>query len=156
MKWTTHQAMSLMAAFAAGFPLVGMAAAWAGSVFPDVLDQRAARRAFFRQKKFNQVHRRSSHWFGWWLVIWAWSMTGQLGPLPDAIVGGFGFGALTHVLLDMCTTHGVPLLPFAGKRFSLKLCSTGSLGEYALLVMCVLLFWIMEKPELIRFDVPLY
>ena len=26
----------------------------------------------------------------------------------------------------------------------------------ALLVMTVLVFWIMEKPELIRFDVPLY
>ena len=72
------------------------------------------------------------------------------------VVGGFGFGALTHVLLDMCTTHGVPLLPFAKKRFSLKLCSTGSIGEYALLIMCILVFWIMEKPELIRFDVPLY
>ena len=110
---------------AAGLPLAGMAAAWFGSVVPDMLDQHAARRAFFRQKKFNQVHRRSSHWFGWWLAVWAWSLTGQLGPLPDAVVGGFGFGALTHVLLDMCTTHGVPLLPFVKKRFSLRLCSTG-------------------------------
>ena len=156
MKWATHQTMALMAAFAAGFPLVGLAAAWAGSVTPDVMDQRAASRAFFRQRKFNQVHRKSSHWFGWWLAIWAWSLTGQLGPLPDAVVGGFGFGALTHVLLDMCTTHGVPLLPFAQKRFSLKLCSTGSLGEYALLAMSIALFWIMKRPELVHFHVPLY
>ena len=156
MKWATHQTMALMAAFSAGFPIVGMAAAWAGSVVPDVIDQRAANRAFFRQKKFNQVHRRSSHWFGWWLAIWAWSLTGQLGPLPDAVVGGFGFGALTHVLLDMCTTHGVPLLPFAKKRFSLKLCSTGSLGEYALLIMSIVLFWIMKRPELVNFHVRLY
>ena len=97
MKWTTHQAMALMASFAAGLPLAGMAAAWFGSVAPDMLDQHAARRAFFRQKKFNQVHRRSSHWFGWWLAIWAWSLTGQLGPLPDALVGGFGFGALLEM-----------------------------------------------------------
>lgn len=50
MKWPTHQTMALMASFTMGFPLAGMAAAWAGSVIPDVLDQRAASRAFFRQK----------------------------------------------------------------------------------------------------------
>lgn len=156
MKWITHQSVALMAAFSAGFPLAGIAAAWAGSVIPDVIDQRSANRAFFRQKKFNQVHRKSSHWFGWWLAIWIWSLTGQLGPLPDALVGGFGFGALTHVLLDMCTSHGVPLLPFGRVRFSLKICSTGSFGEYAILIMCVLVFWIAKRPELLHFHVPLY
>ena len=69
---------------------------------------------------------------------------------------GFGFGALTHVFLDMCTSHGVPLLPFGKKRFSLKICSTGSFGEYAILIMCVLVFWIAKRPELLHFHVPLY
>lgn len=148
--------MALMASFTMGFPLAGMAAAWAGSVIPDVLDQRAASRAFFRQKKFNKVHRRTSHWFGWWLALWIWSLTGQLGPLPDALIGGLGFGALTHTLLDMCTTHGVPLLPFGAQRVSLKVCSTGSLGEYAILITSIVVFWLAERPELVHFNVPLY
>lgn len=156
MRWITHQSMALMAAFSASFPLAGIAAAWAGSVMPDVIDQRMASRAFFRQKKFNEIHRKSSHWFGWWLAVWLFSLTGQLGPLPDALVGGFGFGALTHVLLDMCTLRGVPLLPFGKSRISLNICSTGSLGEYALLIMGVLVFWLAEKSELLHVHVPLY
>ncbi len=156
MKWTTHQAMALMASFSAGFPIIGLGAAWIGSIFPDILDQRNAAVSLFRQKKFNQIHRRASHWFGWWGALWLWSLTGTLGPLPDALVGGFGFGALSHVLLDMCTKQGVPLLPFAKKRFSFKLCSTGSLGEYALLITCLLLFWILQKNALLEFSLPLY
>ena len=40
MRWATHQAMALMASFSIGMPLSGMVAAWAGSVVPDILDQR--------------------------------------------------------------------------------------------------------------------
>ena len=156
MKWITHQTAAIGAALVMQLPLEGVIASCVGGVLPDKLDMRIADMTPNRQRTFNRIHRGTTHWFGWWLAIWAWSLTGQLGPLPDAVVGGFGFGALTHVFLDMCTTHGVPLLPFAKKRFSLKLCSTGSLGEYALLVMSIALFWIMKRPELLHFHVPLY
>ena len=156
MKWISHQTIAVMTSFAIHQPLLGIAAAWAGSVFPDVIDQRTASRALFRQRKFNQTHRKTSHWFGWWLLLWIYSLTGQLGPLPDALLGGFAFGALTHTLLDMCTTKGVPLLPFGNSRFSLKICSTGSWGEYAILFFSVILFWTAERQELLRFDIPLY
>jgi inner membrane protein len=156
MKWITHQSMAVMAAFVVGQPLLGIASAWAGAVFPDILDQRQSQTALFRQRKFNKIHRRGSHWFGWWLALWIWSLTDTLGPLPDTLIGGFGFGALTHVLLDMCTRHGVPLWPSGKKRFSLKLCSTGSLGEYAILLMSTVLFWIAKRPELMHFNVPLF
>ena len=157
MRWVTHQAMAVMAAFSAGLPLSGMLAAWAGSVMPDVLEQREAGKAlFFRQRRFNKVHRRSSHWFGWWMALCCFPFTDIMGPLPGALITGFAFGAFTHCLLDMCTKNGVPLLPFAESRFSLKICSTGSLAEYAILVMCIVVFWLAERPALIRWDVPLY
>lgn len=157
MRWITHQSMAVMAAFSAGFPLSGILAAWAGSVMPDVLDQREAGKAlFFRQRRFNKVHRRSSHWFGWWLALCLFPFADIMGPLPGALIVGFAFGAFTHCLLDMCTKNGVPLLPFAESRFSLKICSTGSLAEYAILIMCIVVFWLAERPALLRWDVPLY
>ena len=157
MRWVTHQAMAVMAAFSAGMPLSGMLAAWAGSVVPDVLDQREAGKAlFFRPRRFNKVHRRGSHWFGWWLLLCLCPFSELMGPLPGALLTGFAFGALSHCLLDMCTKNGVPLLPFTEGRFSLTLCSTGSLGEYAILIMCVIVFWLAERPALMRWDVPLY
>ena len=56
MKWVSHQAMAVMGSFVLGMPLAGMAAAWAGSVLPDILDQREAGKAlFFRQRRFNKV-----------------------------------------------------------------------------------------------------
>ena len=45
---------------------------------------------------------------------------------------GASVGGLSHVVLDMMTPQGIPLLPFTRKnRFSLHLCKTGSLGESA-------------------------
>ena len=79
-----------------------------------------------------------------------------LGPLPDAILGGFAFGALSHVLLDLCTNKGVPLLPFGGFPFSLRICATGSFGEYALLGMGIILFWICQGQKLFFPPLSLY
>ena len=145
-----------MASFALGQPLLATGAAWMGSVLPDVVDQKRAAFSFFRQSKFNKIHRRSSHWFGWWLILWLFSQTGTLGPLPDAIVGGLALGAFTHCLLDMCTSHGVPLMPFADKRFSLKICSTGGFVEYTILVLSIALFWMTERHSLDLWTIPLY
>ena len=142
MKWITHQCMAVMAAMTLDMPVTGIAAAWIGSVFPDMLDRKKAGASFFRQWKFNSVHRKGSHWFGWWLLLWLFSYAGMLGPLPDSIAGGFAFGALTHVLLDMCTIRGVPMLPEGGKNFSLRICRTGGLGEYAILALSMALFWL--------------
>lgn len=156
MKWITHQSIAVMAAFTLRQPLAGLAAVWMGSVFPDVLDQKRAALSFFRQRAFNQNHRKTSHWFGWWLALWIFAHMGYLGPVPDTLLGGFAFGALTHVLLDMCTTKGVPFLPFGGRRVSLKLCSTGSFAEYAFLAASVALFWITQRHALLHFDIPLF
>ncbi|MCQ2444151.1 MAG: metal-dependent hydrolase [Mailhella sp.] len=156
MRWATHQAMSVMAAFAIGLPAAGIAAVWAGSVFPDVIDQRSAAASFFRQSRFNKTHRKSSHWFGWWLIPLAASRLGLLGPLPDAALEGFALGCLSHVLLDMCTTKGVPLLPFGSRRASLKICSTGGVAEYAILGMSILLFWLAIRAGAVSVAVPLY
>ena len=64
--------------------------------------------------------------------------------------------AKRDVLAEWAEAHGVPLLPFGNTRFSLKICSTGSFGEYAILIMSVLVFWVAKKPELLHFHVPLY
>ncbi|MBP3730235.1 MAG: metal-dependent hydrolase [Mailhella sp.] len=155
MKWFTHQSIAVMAAIAMGSSLAGVLSAWAGSIAPDVLDQRKAQKAFFRRRAFNKIHRGSSHWFGWWMLGWAFAKAGLLGPLSDELLSWFAAGALSHVVLDMCTTRGVPLIPWTGRRFSLRICSTGGIGEYAFLATAAALFWLAEKNALSGAFLPL-
>ncbi len=157
MKWITHQSMAVMAAFALHQPAAAIAGALAGSILPDVIDQKRASLSFSRQRAFNRTHRKGSHWFGWWAALWLFAHMGCHGPLPDALMGGLAFGALTHVLLDMCTKRGVPLLPFGGVRLSCGLFRTGSLWEYMFLAACAALFLLTEHQALLHIlDVPLF
>ena len=135
----------------------GVAAACVGAVMPDVLDQRMAglaptRRG--RQKIFNAVHRGTTHWFGWWLILCAVAFAApgaQMGPMGRDVLLGLGFGGLSHVALDMLTPSGVPLTPFSrSNKFSLKLCSTGSLGEYCFLLCVVGLAWWFYGADLLK------
>lgn len=157
MKWITHQATAVAAALALHLPWEGVAAACAGAVLPDVLDQRMAglaptRRG--RQKIFNAIHRGTTHWFGWWLALCAAVLvlpSSSLGHLERDALLGLGFGGLSHVVLDMLTPSGVPLLPFSRQnKISLKLCSTGSLGEYCFLACVVGASWLLFHEDLVR------
>ncbi len=142
MKWITHQCMALMGAFALGLPLPALVASCVGAVAPDALDMRRAAKAFFRRRAFNQIHRGTSHWPGWWILLWMLAQAGIMGSLPGSLLTGFSLGAVSHTFLDMCTDRGVPLLPSGEKRLSLRICSTGSLAEYAILAMTMLIFWL--------------
>lgn len=151
MKWITHQTVAACSALAAGMSGPAALAAWAGAVLPDALDHRMAALARNRQRAFNQIHRGPTHWFGWWLALWLFGLMPLLPPEWRPLVAGFGFGAFSHVVLDMCTYSGVPLTPFSRKRkVSLKLCATGSVGEYAFLAVCLVIFWFLAKDDLGR------
>ena len=157
MKWITHQATAVAAALALHLPFGGVAAACAGAVLPDVLDQRMAGLAPTRrgqQKIFNAIHRGTTHWFGWWLAVCVAALVlpgASLGTLGRDALLGLGFGGLSHVLLDMLTPSGVPLTPFSRQnKISLKLCSTGSLGEYCFLACVVGLSWLLYHDDLLR------
>ena len=134
MKWITHQTAGVGAALALHLPLEGVVAACLGAILPDKLDQAIAKRSRNPQRTFNQIHRGTTHWFGWWVAI--------------LLV------AVSHVVLDMLTPSGIPLHPFSRKnKLSFKVCSTGSVGEYVFLgVMLVLLGFLLgpEMKELIR------
>ena len=154
MKWITHQAAAVGAALALHLPPAGVLAACVGAVLPDVLDQRLAglaptRRG--RQKVFNRIHRGATHWFGWWLALFLAALFWHLPPLGRAALTGLAFGGLSHVALDMLTPQGVPLQPFSRKgRFSLKLCASGSLGEYCFLAAIALAVWFFMGRDLLR------
>lgn len=157
MKWITHQATAVAAALALHLPAAGVAAACAGAVLPDMLDQRMAglaptRRG--RQRIFNAVHRGITHWFGWWLGLCVAAFVlpaAELGPIGRDVLLGLGFGGLSHVALDMLTPSGVPLTPFSRRnRVSLRLCSTGSLGEYCFLACVVGLTWWFYGEDLLH------
>ena len=154
MKWITHQAAAVGAALALHLPPAGVAAACGGAVLPDVLDQHLAGLAPTprgRQKVFNRIHRGATHWFGWWLALFLAALMLRLPPLELAVLTGLGFGGLSHVALDMLTPQGVPLQPFSRKgRFSLKLCATGSVGEYCFLAAIVLAVWFFMGRDLLH------
>lgn len=141
MKWMTHQTAAVGTALLLHLPLEGVLAACLGAVLPDMLDQQAARLSRNPQRAFNRLHRGATHWFGWWLALFLGASLLPVSPHWRAVALGLGFGGLSHVLLDMLTPSGVPLQPFSRQhKFSLKLCSTGSLGEYVFLAGMVILF----------------
>lgn len=144
MKWITHQTVAVAAAIALGMHPAAVGTALAGAVLPDVIDQRVSRMSRNPQRRFNQIHRGASHWFGWYAALLAGALILPLPPLQAALGAGLGFGALSHVALDMLTPSGVPLHPFSRKnKFSLKLCSTGSLGEYIFLAASLGAFYLL-------------
>lgn len=155
MKWITHQTGAILLATGLQLPWVGVAAAAAGAILPDVVDQRISGLGATRKQKqkiFNRIHRGNSHWFGWWLALALAALFAPLQPLVRDLMAGLAFGSLSHVLLDMMTTRGVPLLPFTVKnKFSLHLCSTGKLSEYiflAAMFVCGVYFY---KEEIISY-----
>lgn len=142
MKWVTHQTTAVAAALALHLPPAALVAVAVGAVLPDVLDQRLAGLALTRrgrQSLFRAIHRGTTHWFGWWLLLSvAALMPSTLASILRDMALGLSLGGLSHVLLDMLTPAGVPLFPFSRHSvLTFKLCTTGSLGEYAFLV-CVL------------------
>ena len=66
MKWFTHKAVAVAGALAAGAHPAALFAVMIGSVLPDMVDTAMARGD---KKVWRRIHRQTSHWFGWYLVI---------------------------------------------------------------------------------------
>lgn len=148
MKWIMHQTGAILAASALAIPLPGIAAAWAGAVAPDWIDQAVCRMLGApgkRQKIFNRIHRGTTHWLGWWLASFCIALALPLPAPLFALCIGFALGGVSHVILDMLTPQGVPVWPFSRKcKLSLPLCSTGKPSEYvflAFLLIAAAFFW---------------
>lgn len=141
MKWVTHQTGAILGAFALNMPWAAAIAVLPGAILPDLVDQKLARQAKNkrrRQKVFNQLHRGASHWFGWWLGLLLVILASPLPSLAQDVLAGFALGAFSHILMDMLTPRGVPLLPFQRKpNIAAPICSTGTKGEYVFLA-CLL------------------
>lgn len=139
MKWITHQTGAVLGAVALALPLPGVVCASFGAVLPDVIDQRLSMLAPGSSRKaFNRLHRGSSHWFGWWLLLFLAILAFPLPVLCRDAAAGFTFGGLTHIGMDSLTPRGVPVLPYSRRlKLALPVCSTGSLGEYIFLAAII-------------------
>lgn len=140
MKWITHQTGAVLAASALGLPLPAIAAALCGAVWPDMVDQHLSKMAGnsrkSRQKAFNRLHRGASHWFGWYAALLVAICAYSLPVLARELALGFALGALSHVILDMLTPQGIPLLPFSRKgKLAAPLCVTGHWSEFFFLTI---------------------
>lgn len=100
---------------------------------------------FWGNQRFSVVgHRRITH------LLWLWGISiggvlwllyfYPLGLVPEMAVwaiGGFAFSGFIHVLLDLFSPTGVPILVPTGKRTSIPIYRTGSISE-AMLVIAII------------------
>lgn len=161
MKWFTHKAVAVAGALAAGAHAGALVAVLVGSVLPDMVDTAIAHGD---KKVWRRIHRQTSHWFGWYVLLILLGFTLPLqevtadllratnisfpgvshsalsgaGELGNDLIVWVGIGGLVHVLLDALTPMRVPVYPFGGsKRFGISLVSTGTWQEYAFLVVAL-------------------
>ena len=159
MKWFTHKAVAFSGALAVGASPLDLLAVLLGSILPDAADTALA---CGNQKRWRRIHRQTTHWFGWYLLIillglalpleeltrnalhaahtprWLLNPLAALAPSGNDILIWLGLGGLSHVLLDALTPMRVPIFPFGGShRFGLPLVSTGTWKEHVFLLLAL-------------------
>lgn len=152
-------------ASAEGFVGIGavMAGAFIGSVLPDI-DHPGS----FIGRKVKPIsiilnrtvgHRGMTH-----APIFVLGLSALLGFLVMKLTGftqaislffvlGLFAGMVSHLLMDMLTKSGIPLLyPFSKKDFSIAPFKTGGIGEYIASLACILIiFFMMKEVALVAF-----
>ena len=149
MKWITHEAVAIGSAFLLGMPLPALAGVAIGSVLPDMIDQGVARALFFRKLAFRKIHRGATHWFGWWMAALVIGLAQPDQSRLTSFLTGAAYGSLVHVVLDLLTVGGVPLVPWSRRpMLSFGLCKTGSIREYVFLAAVVVVFFLVAWDDL--------
>lgn len=151
MKWVTHQTGAILGAIALNAPLPALVMIIPGAILPDMADlslSRLGRSKRQRRELFNKIHRGSSHWFGWWLGLLLLVLSIPIPPFLQDALAGLALGGFCHVLMDMLTPRGIPVLPFSrAQNMSTPLCSTGTKGEYIFLACMILagIFMLLQR-----------
>lgn len=151
MRFFTHQIAAIGIAHTLSLPFAGFLGSLLGAVLPDLIDQ--FRSSLFshsirhQKQRFAKIHRGISHWFGLYAGLF-FLPPGYLPNTLEAFLTGLFYGTVSHIVLDMLTPKGVPILPFV-RNLSLPLCSTGSLGEYLFLLALLALFIFLSPNDLL-------
>ena len=82
MKWFTHKAVGAAVALAAGANAGTLVAVLLGSIMPDLVDRAIARG---NKSLWRRIHRQSSHWFGWYVLIILLGFLGDFTALRDVL-----------------------------------------------------------------------
>ena len=156
MQTFTHMLTGAAAAIAFAPDISSGFLFFVGSTAPDRFD---AAISAGNKVIWGAVHRRISHnpWYAAMLAIFvaaiceAWlnhyDRTFQCVPWYFAWFTG---GIFLHLIFDICTPSGIPLIPFSQKKFSLKLAVTGHASDYVagLLFACACLCWMARQGRL--------
>lgn len=136
MTWIGHGVLAGVVTYSINAPPVGIGLAVIASSWPDRVESFGGLR-----------HRGVSHWPGLWIGMLILS---EFVREPFSVMlFWFGTGSLLHLLGDMLTPTGIPLiLPFSRMR-GIGLFKTGSLGEMLFLAVTVALFIIIHVRHLV-------
>lgn len=128
MKWVSHKATALSAWWVFFRPdLTLLAAAAAGSVFPDLVE----RYLFLR-------HRGMSHWIVWYLFIFTAAFM-----ISNRHIVAFSTGCILHLAGDLLTPSGIPLSP--GVNAGLGLFRTGSAAEALFVSVLIIITFLFSR-----------
>lgn len=156
MKWINHKVITLSFVFLITEDIVAAIAATLGSTFPDYIEG-------YHKGQIPKYHRTLSHWFIFYtlIIILFFSLSkgnisfkeltlfkefnlfklnlSLITPYIYPLAFWYFFGAFLHVIQDSITGK-VPLLNPFSKDFSLKIFDTGSVYEYLLSLLLLIIF----------------
>lgn len=131
MKWYNHKAVGAGVSLLFGLPLSGVFITIVSSVLPDVVE--------FGVLK----HRGLSH--AWWIYALLYVVSVAILPKYSIYFSFIALGILIHLICDALTMMGIPLSPFSDKRIAFKFFKTGSVTEYivvsVIMLICLYIFF---------------
>lgn len=153
MTWVSHKIITFCVVYTLSHNLPFSLLATVGAVLPDALEGKGFLNPTQRQS-WAKKHRKSTHWFVPYLVVFLLSLMVLKNPLhisfkqiQDKVVilwwlsSGLSLGALLHILEDAISGK-VPFLNPQRKSFGVRLIPTKSVfeGVFTLLIAFIFIF----------------
>jgi len=123
LKWISHKIVGAGTGILLGYKIPGILVAMVTAVVPDIVELGILR------------HRGWSH--GWWVYGIVYAVATLLYPQYIIYINYALLGITTHLITDALTMSGIPMLPFSNNRLALKIFRTGSVAEYIMVFIFI-------------------
>ena len=141
MTLPTHATVAAAIGMTANYNISQLEVYVLGGLFPDLIESIICLGSY---KQFTKIHRQFFHWWVIYLIPFCLLLL-FAHTFPFYIVSYgllFLLGCFTHLFFDLLTPTGIPLKK-STKRYSIKLYTTGHIGE--LVIFCISIFIIFLR-----------